>query len=1117
MPKKRRSLEPKERDEFVEKVIKQYDDDLADRSDWSQARLQRYAKLRGWLEPKTYPWPDACFTLDTDILTVDGWKPIGDVKEGEEVYTMDENGVASYAPVTATIHEWAHKLVSFKGKSIDLLVTPNHRMLVHRNGRYTVAPAESFLGKQNSGHIPLTSTWDGVSSEFAYGIDKKAYVRFLGWYISEGHACYISKPGCVERRPGSFFISQSAEANPEKCLILEKDLNAIGATWKKYDRGYTVHASSLPYELREELRRLGTAEEKYIPDHVLWLSRELLVELLDTLVLGDGTVNKRNGHSYYYTVSKTLADDVQVLAQRIGKRATIVEREQVLGGKIRGRQITSTRPIYHVSINDKEWIKVQSLKRDLIETSCPVACVEVPPHHSIYVRRNGKAVWCGNSNQHVPMLMSNSLRTQDTLHNAVLGTRPVMSAIAVNKADAEKGTHIDELHDFQLFVEQNGEEKIGDLICNFVDDGKFVAFLPWITDARETVETKAVPSAPDGSPLNALYEAQIKQWFPEGVAQPAGEDKYRVTWIDDRYKKHQAEVEFYCDDDNRYFALVTQTRVVFDGPCLIPKNLEDIIVPSRAGNLQPPSPSNPNGADHVCMIDYPSWDEVHRLYKRGYYDLLDADDHETIESYTKRGAGATEGQRANSPEEHKVQRDALAGMQYGNAETVSKTLTRLTYFGRFDLDGDGFEEEIVARILLEPKKLCRVRLLQEEFPTPTPRRPFAEGTFIPVPDQFYGIGLLELLEHLHDLTKVLLDQMIDKHTLSNVPWGLYRSASGVRPENIRMAPGTLYPVSNPQQDIAFPSLPQQDQAMALNLIALVQQWAEKQSMQGMLQFGGVPQGKASALRTSTNMMSVLQQGDARPERILRRFFRGLAEIYQQMHELNQAFLQPNKQYRVMGVVQPGEDPYRSIQSPSQISGQFQFDFRANALNTNKAVTSQILSELMPMVVNGLTLQMGITNPEKIYNLIRDAIQSRGQDYNKYIVAPPEANIPKITAEDAMGQMVQGVLPQGKPAEGAQVHLQTLQRFAQQDPRYYELLQSEPAFQMIFQTYVRQVQQQMAQEQAMAMMAQQFAGAFGGGGGQPGPEGAVQPGADEMAMQGMGQVNDESLPGAKGMM
>jgi len=460
----------------------------------------------------------------------------------------------------------------------------------------------------------------------------------------------------------------------------------------------------------------------------------------------------------------------------------------------------------------------------------------------------------------------------------------------------------------------------------------------------------------------------------------------------------------------------------------------------------------------------------------------------------------------------------LAGLSHGNAKTVSKVFTRLTFFCGYDADGDGLEEQVVARILLEPKLLCRLRYLQEEFPRQdlSRPRPFAcSPAYLPVPGQFYGIGLLELLEHMHDLTKVLLDQMVDKHTLANSPWGVYRSASGVRPEVIRMAPGELYPVSNPAADINFPAMPQQDQTIALNLIALIQQWAERQSMQGGLQFGGVPQGKASALRTSTNMMSVLQQGDARPERILRRFFRGLAEIYQQMHELNQAFLPANKQYRVTGVVAPGADPYKTIDSPTKISGAFQFDFKANALNTNKALTSQILSELAPMLINGLTLQLGLTTPEKIYNLLRDMIQSKGQDDNKYLNAPPQSNQPKLTAQDAMGQMVQGILPQGLPAEGAQMHLQTLMQF-QTDPRYAELLQLDPAFQMIFQAYLQQVQMQVMQEQMQAQLAQQFADALGGGGGQGGPAGSVDPMATETSNQGPGQVNDESLPGAKGM-
>ena len=56
-----------------------------------------------------------------------------------------------------------------------------------------------------------------------------------------------------------------------------------------------------------------------------------------------------------------------------------------------------------------------------------------------------------------------------------------------------------------------------------------------------------------------------------------------------------------------------------------------------------------------------------------------------------------------------------------------------------------------------------------------------------------------------------------------------------------------------------------------------------------------------------------------------------------------------------------------------------------------------------------------------------------------------------------------------------------------------------------------------QQQQQIQAAQAFTEAMGGGGtGQGGPEGQVQPGADQMAPQGQNQVMDESMPGAKGM-
>lgn len=731
--------------------------------------------------------------------------------------------------------------------------------------------------------------------------------------------------------------------------------------------------------------------------------------------------------------------------------------------------------------------------------------------------------WPNASNQHVPMLMTNSLRTQDTLHNAVLSSRPVVSAIAINKGDAEKGKQVDDLQDYQFFVEQNGEEKISQLIDSYVNDSRFVAFIPWVKEKRKARELHPLPAVAPRLDPRPTVEGVLQDMFQGADIQEVSKTKYKITYISDPMKDpEEIEAEYY-EDDGSYYLCLTREKIIFDGPCPIPKPLEDIVVPSRCENLQPPSPSNPTGADHVIMVDYPSWDEIYRLYKRGYYDLLTDEDIESMEEKVEGEIGDTNISVDTEIEQQKVLTDTLAGQNYGNAASTSRRFTRLTFFGKHQFADDDFEEEVVARLILGPnhdvKALCRLRYLEEEYPREdlSRPRPFAVSpAFIPIPGQWFGVGMLELLEHMHDLTKIVLDQMIDKHTLSNIPWFMYRSASGMRPEVLRMAPGEGYPVSNPQTDIAFPQMPLQDQTIALNLITMIQQWAERQSMQGALQMGAVPQGKASALRTSTNMMSVLQQGDARPEHILRRFFKGLAEIHQHMHELNKVFLPKHKQYRVSGVPLSAADPYREVKDPKDIGGSFQFDFKANALNTSKAFKSQALSELLPVLVNGLALQLGISDQETIFTLLKDLIESKGLDDHKYIKTPPGAELPKVSAQEAMGQIFQGILPTGRPAEGAQMHLQLLGQF-QQDPRFMAELQGNSSLSVIFQAYVQQVQALAQQEQMQAQMAQQFAQAMGGGGGQPGPDGQVQPGADQMTPQGPNQPMDESMPGARGMM
>jgi len=265
---------------------------------------------------------------------------------------------------------------------------------------------------------------------------------------------------------------------------------------------------------------------------------------------------------------------------------------------------------------------------------------------------------------------------------------------------------------------------------------------------------------------------------------------------------------------------------------------------------------------------------------------------------------------------------------------------------------------------------------------------------------------------------------------------------------------------------------------------------------------------------------VLQQGDARPERILRRFFRGLGEVWAQVHELNQAFLPPGKLYRVVGIPDTGEDAYKKLDDPSKIRGRFQFDFKANILNTNKAAESQLLQNLAGLLINGMTMQLGIMDPEHIHTLLSKIIKANGQDPQVLMNKPanaPYAGSAKITWEEALSQILNGYFPQGMPMEGPKYQLAQIQQFIASDK--LGLLKDESSLKLLhayMQQLVTMAQAQTAQ-MAMQQHAQQFAQQAGGGQQQGQGQPMVQHqemGPAQPKLQGS-ELLDEALPGAGG--
>jgi hypothetical protein len=710
--------------------------------------------------------------------------------------------------------------------------------------------------------------------------------------------------------------------------------------------------------------------------------------------------------------------------------------------------------------------------------------------------------WEDASDQAIPDLVTSSLRVQDTLHNAVMSTRPSVVSRALVPTNDKKQETIDRLLDTQFFVEQPGERTLEEVIENFTNDGVVTAFVPWVRETRDMEIVRTFDAMRSGVSVIDTFRQLLEQTFPQERYRALTEEAW--DWEVTRPDGEIRSVGFYTRKDGEIEMVINHTVEVHDGPKVIVKDYEDVLHPPRAANLQIPGPSNPNGAAHVILIDHPTLDELQRLQKQGVYNMLKPEELKALESTVRDTA-------AESPKRQKDTMEGSTEQRQDKKAVQQRTFTRLMCFDMHDIDGDGIAEDVVWWVLREQKLLMRAKPLGEVFPGVPPRRPLCEGQFLPIKGRRIGIGLLELQEGIHDFLKQITDQLVDGGTLSLLPFGFYRAASNIKPEVMRMWPGDLHPLNDPKNDVYFPTIGNpQATAYAFNAMTMADQWSEKLTMVTDLSLGRIPAGKSSALRTMGGIQTVLAQGEARPERILRRFFIFLTDVWKQMHRLNQHFLTQEKKFRVMGYMQPGEEPYREIKDPAEIAGDFQFDFGANVMNSSKAALQEGLQQLMAMYISPVAIQAGIVNAETIYRLLRDFGNAVGQNPDAYLTPPrPGSQEPPILAEEAISMIMSGEMPIGQPLEGAVMHLQKLQEFAQSEN--FGLLKA-PEETQLFRQYFEEVQRQAQREQRMAELAQ--ASQMTGGNGQAGPAGAPKRGQPQAVLQ-ENELVDESLPSAGG--
>ncbi len=330
----------------------------------------------------------ACYDSETEVLTVGGWKPWPQVTMQDQLATL-VNGALEFEYPTKVVHaEVEGELIGWKGKGVDILVTPGHSMYVQDSkGRkpFFFEPAEVTATKKRK-LLRAFGDWKGTDTKEQLPrfvtCSTAAFARLLGFYMADG-SCHSS---------GRSLVFGNC---PEHKRAKVKDFAlAAGFTAKVY--GNDVYVNSV--DMCRYVRQFGKALDKFVPAFVKEGTRSIIAAFLEGYLTGDGSLN---GVSVACTtVSKRLAGDLQELFIKFGTPANINSRDRSdEGHSINGAWCQSSNLIYDISVAHEK--KRFNLTPSMVYTQPykgTVHCATVSTH-ILLVRRNGKACWLGNTGE----------------------------------------------------------------------------------------------------------------------------------------------------------------------------------------------------------------------------------------------------------------------------------------------------------------------------------------------------------------------------------------------------------------------------------------------------------------------------------------------------------------------------------------------------------------------------------------------------------------------------------------------------------------------------------------------------------------------------------------------
>ncbi len=381
-----------------------------------------------------------CYDSLTRAMTPEGPKYYWELHPGMAVLSIDlqTKRVVEVPVESVHVFDYEGDLIEIRTSRLDLLVTPNHRILISRNhgkGPLGFVVAESRL-KAGVTSLPIPEPWDGIApapakidprtflgeTKLSYNSNEPVpmgtgdFLYLMGLFIGDGCASNGQVTAQVRGMTRAERLAlrsmdgrfSSLPPGPKITKSYAAPRIFIGSVLGKRSRRpllelldrYGIHGTRTVGFVAFTNRALSAAfaecgvgaKKKQIPPWVLKMPSHELSYLFRGLMDSDGNADG----CAYITTSERLAHQMVELCNQLGKHGRVTRRPPQTTS-YNGKEIRSG-PSFVVrrgQISRSLVFGPENVRR--VHYQGKVWCPSVPPHENLLVERNGRTVFCGNT------------------------------------------------------------------------------------------------------------------------------------------------------------------------------------------------------------------------------------------------------------------------------------------------------------------------------------------------------------------------------------------------------------------------------------------------------------------------------------------------------------------------------------------------------------------------------------------------------------------------------------------------------------------------------------------------------------------------------------------------